>query len=177
VLASLVFIPVSIIMFFLAARFGRLADRDGPRLYLTLGPVVMAIGMLLFTLATSTHLAQIVPGVLLFALGLSITVAPITSAALKGAPPRYAGLAAGVNTTVSRIGGLIATPLLGVIIALVFTAHVGGSAADPFATEGMSVAAQAAAVAAFRVAMVVAAVLCAGAGVIAWVFMPRGRVD
>jgi EmrB/QacA subfamily drug resistance transporter len=177
VLASLVFIPLSLIMFFLAARFGRLADRDGPRLYLTIGPVVMAVGMLLFTLATSTNLAQILPGVVVFALGLSITVAPITSAALKGAPPRYAGLAAGVNTTVSRIGGLIATPLLGVIIGLVFTAHVGGSGADPFATEGMSLAAQAAAVSAFRVAMVVAAVLCAGAGVIAWVWMPRGRVD
>jgi EmrB/QacA subfamily drug resistance transporter len=177
VLASLVFIPVSIIMFFLAARFGRLADRDGPRIYLTIGPVVMALGMVLFTLATSTSLVQILPGVVVFALGLSITVAPITSAALKGAPPRYSGLAAGVNTTVSRIGGLIATPLLGVIIAFVFTSHVGGSGSDPFATEGMSQAAQSAAVSAFRVAMVVAAALCAGAGVIAWIWMPRGRVD
>jgi EmrB/QacA subfamily drug resistance transporter len=177
VLASLVFIPVSIIMFFLAARFGRLADRDGPRLYLTIGPAVMAVGMLLFTLATSTNIAQILPGVIVFALGLSITVAPITSAALKGAPPRYSGLAAGVNTTVSRIGGLLATPLLGVVIGLVFTAHVGGSGSDPFATEGMSAAAQAAAISAFRVAMVVAAAICAGSGVVAWVFMPRGPVD
>ena len=64
VLASLVFIPLSVIMFFLAARFGRLADRDGPRIYLTLGPIVMAAGMVLFTLITSTALAQIVPGVI-----------------------------------------------------------------------------------------------------------------
>ena len=137
VLASLVFIPVSVIMFFLAARFGRLADRDGPRRYLTIGPIVMAGGMALFTLATSTSLAQIAPGVIVFALGLSITVAPITSTALKAAPPRFSGLAAGVNTTVSRMGGLIATPLLGVVISLVFAAHAGGTGADPFATTGL----------------------------------------
>src|SRR5438552_1789710 len=105
VLASLVFIPVSIIMFFLAARFGRLADRDGPRRYLTLGPHVMAAGMVLFLLVTSTNLAQVVPGMIVFALGLSILVAPITSTALKAAPARYSGLAPGVHTPVSRMGG------------------------------------------------------------------------
>src|SRR5262249_25564179 len=135
--ASLVFIPISVIMFVLAARFGRLADRDGPRRYLTLGPVVMAAGMALFTLATSTSLAQVAPGMVVFALGLSITVAPITSTALKAAPAAYSGLAAGVNTTVSRVGGLVATPLLGIVITLVFAAHAGGTGSDPFATTGM----------------------------------------
>jgi EmrB/QacA subfamily drug resistance transporter len=173
VLASLVFIPISVIMFFLAARFGRLADRDGPRRYLTLGPIVMA----LFMLATSTRLLQIVPGMVVFALGLSITVAPITSTALKAAPARLSGLAAGVNTTVSRMGGLIATPLLGVIISVVFASHAGGSGANPFATTGMTPDQQAAAITAFRVAMIVAAVLCAGGGLIAWAFLPRGRLE
>ena len=177
VLASLVFIPVSVIMFLLAARFGRLADRDGPRRYLTLGPIVMAAGMALFTLATSPNLAQIVPGVVVFALGLSITVAPITSTALKAAPPQYSGLAAGVNTTVSRMGGLIATPLLGIVISAVFAAQAGGTAADPFATTGMGPAGQAAAISAFRAAMAVAAILCAGGGVIAWTSLPKGRLE
>ena len=177
VLASLVFIPVSVIMFFLAARFGRLADRDGPRRYLTLGPIVMAGGMALFTLATSPDIAQIVPGVVVFALGLSITVAPITSTALKAAPPRYSGLAAGVNTTVSRMGGLIATPLLGVVISAVFASHAGGTGADPFATTGLGPEGQAAAVSAFRAAMVVAAILCATGGVIAWTSLPKGRLE
>jgi MFS family permease len=177
VLASLVFIPISVIMFFLAARFGRLADRDGPRRYLTLGPIVMAVGMALFMLATSTRLLQIVPGMVVFALGLSITVAPITSTALKAAPARLSGLAAGVNTTVSRMGGLIATPLLGVIISVVFASHAGGSGANPFATTGMTPDQQAAAITAFRVAMIVAAVLCAGGGLIAWAFLPRGRLE
>ena len=113
----------------------------------------------------------------MFALGLSITVAPITSAALKAAPARYSGLAAGVNTTVSRMGGLIATPLLGVIIGLVFAAHGGGSGGDPFATAGLEPGGQAAATSAFRVAMIVAAGLCACAGLIAWFFMPDGRME
>ena len=177
VLASLVFIPVSVIMFFLAARFGRLADRDGPRRYLTLGPIVMAVGMALFTLATSPSIAQIVPGVVVFALGLSITVAPITSTALKAAPPQYSGLAAGVNTTVSRMGGLVATPLLGIVITAVFAAQAGGTGADPFATTGMSPTEQTAAIAAFRAAMAVAAIRCAGGGVIAWTSLPKGRLE
>jgi EmrB/QacA subfamily drug resistance transporter len=175
--ASLVFIPVSVIMFFLAARFGRLADRDGPRLYLTIGPIVMGVGMLLFMLATTPNPLQIIPSVVVFALGLSITVAPITSTALKAAPARLSGLAAGVNTTVSRMGGLIATPLLGVIISAVFIAHAGGTGSDPFATTGLGPEGQAAAVSAFRVAMVVSAALCAGGGLIAWFFLPRGRIE
>jgi MFS family permease len=171
--ASLVFVPISVIMFFLAARFGRLADRDGPRRYLTLGPIVMAVGMALFMLATSTSLLQIVPGMVVFALGLSITVAPITSTALKAAPARLSGLAAGVNTTVSRMGGLIATPLLGVIISVVFASHAGGNGADPFATTGMTPTSRRRP-SAFRVATIVAAALCASGGLIAWVFLPRG---
>ena len=177
VLASLVFIPLSVIMFFLAARFGRLADRDGPRTYLTLGPIVMAVGMVLFTLATSTSLAQIAPGVVVFALGLSITVAPITSAALRSAPAQYSGLAAGVNTTVSRMGGLIATPLLGVIIGIVFASHGGGTGGDPFATTGLGHVGEAAATSAFRVAMIAAAGICACGGLIAWFFLPAGRIE
>ena len=177
VLASLVFIPVSVIMFFLAGRFGRLADRDGPRAYLTLGPVVMAAGMVLFTLATSTTLAQLAPGVIVFALGLAITVAPITSAALKSAPARYSGLAAGVNTTVSRMGGLVFTPLLGVAIGVVFASHGGGTSGDPFATTGLGQVGQAAATSAFRVAMFAAAGICTCGGLVAWFFLPAGRIE
>ena len=118
--ASLIFVPISIIMFFIAARFGRLADRDGPRRYLLVAPLVMAVGLVLLTLVTSTNPIIPLPGVIVLALGLAMLVAPITSTALKAAPDQFAGLAAGVNTTVSRLGGLIATPLIGVAITLVF---------------------------------------------------------
>ncbi len=133
--ASLVFLPISIVMFVLAARFGRLADRDGPRRYLTIAPIVMAAGFVLLTLVTSTNPLVPLPGVLVMAVGLAMLVAPITATALRAAPDRYAGLAAGVNTTVSRLGGLIATPLIGVAITLVFAAAAPHPAAGPFATH------------------------------------------
>jgi EmrB/QacA subfamily drug resistance transporter len=172
--ASLVFVPVSVLMFFLAARFGRLADRDGPRRYLTLGPLAMAAGMLLLTLVTDTNPLRPVPGVLLFAFGLSMTVAPITSTALKAAPASESGVAAGVNTTVSRLGGLLATPVLGIVIVAVFSASTGAHHGDPFATSGMSADAQAAATSAFRAAMLVAAGLCAAGALVALRWLPSG---
>jgi EmrB/QacA subfamily drug resistance transporter len=176
--ASFVFVPVSVIMFFLAARFGRLADRDGPRRYLTLGPLAMAAGMLLFTLITDTNPLRPVPGVLLFAFGLSMTVAPITSTALKAAPASESGVAAGVNTTVSRLGGLLATPVLGIVIVAVFAASTGAHHGDPFATSGLSADAQAAATSAFRAAMAVAAGLCAVGALVALWGLPAGpKID
>jgi MFS family permease len=161
-------------MFFLAARFGRLADRDGPRRYLTLGPLAMAAGMLLFTLITDTNPLRPVPGVLLFAFGLSMTVAPITSTALKAAPATESGVAAGVNTTVSRLGGLLATPVLGIVIVAVFSASTGAHHGDPFATTGTSADARAAATSAFRAGMVVAAGLCIAGALVALRGLPGG---
>ena len=140
--ASLIFLPISVVMFFLAARFGRLADRDGPRRYLAVAPIVMAVGFVLLTSCTSTNPLVPLPGVLVLAFGLAMLVAPITATALKAAPDRFAGLAAGVNTTVSRIGGLIAIPILGVVITLVFAADAPalepGSVRDPRPLAGRS---------------------------------------
>ena len=131
--ASLVFVPISLVMFVLAARFGRLADRDGPRRYLTAAPLVMSVGYVLLMFVTSTNPLRPLPGVLVLALGLAMLVAPITATALKAAPDEFAGIAAGVNTTVSRLGGLIATPVLGVVITLVFAATATHHNVDPFA--------------------------------------------
>ncbi len=158
--ASLIFLPISIVMFFLAARFGRLADRDGPRRYLMIAPIVMAAGFALLTLVTSTDPLVPLPGVLVMALGLAMLVAPITATALRAAPDRYAGLAAGVNTTVSRLGGLIATPLLGVVITLVFASAAPDPDAGPFAAHAFSAAQRDATVTAFRAGVGLAVVLC-----------------
>jgi EmrB/QacA subfamily drug resistance transporter len=165
--ASLIFLPISMVMFFLAARFGRLADRDGPRLYLTIAPLVMAAGFVLLTLVQSTNPLAPLPGVLVLALGLAMLVAPITATALKAAPDRFAGLAAGVNTTVSRIGGLIATPILGVVITLVFAADAQHSDLNPFATHGLSPDDVEATVTAFRAGMAVAVGLCIAGSLLA----------
>ena len=165
--ASLIFLPISLVMFFFAARFGRLSDRDGPRRYLTVAPLVMAAGYGLLTFVRSTNPLAPLPGVLVLAAGLAVLVAPITSTALKAAPDRFAGLAAGVNTTVSRLGGLIATPILGIVITVVFQAQAAHPDVGPFATHGLSAADQDATVAAFRAAMVLSAGLCVAGSLLA----------
>ena len=165
--ASLIFLPISIVMFLLAPRFGRLADRNGPRLYLTLAPLVMGAGFLLLTLIRSTNPLVPLPGVIVMSIGLAMLVAPITSTALRAAPDRFAGLAAGVNTTVSRLGGLIATPLVGVVITLVFASAAPRSGADPFATHAVLAAQRDATATAFRAGIGVAVVLCVAGAVLA----------
>ncbi len=165
--ASLVFVPISLVMFFLAARFGRLADRDGPRRYLMLAPLVMSVGLVLLTIVTSTNPLIPLPGVLVLAFGLAMLVAPITSTALKAAPDEFSGLAAGVNTTVSRLGGLIATPLLGVAITLVFAANSPHPNADPFAGHVLSADQRDATITAFRVGMALAVALCVAGSLLA----------
>ena len=164
--ASLVFLPISLVMFVLAARFGRLADRDGPRRYLMVAPLVMSIGFVLLMFVTDTNPLLPLPGVLVLALGLAMLVAPITATALKAAPDRFAGLAAGVNTTVSRLGGLIATPLLGVVITLVFASTAPHPNVDPFATH-LSPDQRDATVTAFRAGVGLAVVLCLAGSLLA----------
>ena len=154
-------------MFFLAPRFGKLADRDGPRRWLIWAPLVMSVGLFLLTLVTDTNPLLPLPGVLVFAFGLAMLVAPITATALKAAPDRYAGLAAGVNTTVSRLGGLMATPLIGVVITLVFASASPHPNADPFATHVASADQRDATVTAFRAGMGVAVALCVAGSLLA----------
>src|SRR6478735_5343379 len=166
--ASLVFVPISLVMFVLAARFGRLADRDGPRRYLTAAPLVMSLGFVLLMFVTSTNPLRPLPGVLVLALGLAMLVAPITATALKAAPDEFAGIAAGVNTTVSRLGGLIATPVLGVVITLVFAATATHHNIDPFAKH-LTPDQRDATITAFRASIG----LCIAGSAVAFVWLPK----
>ena len=170
--ASLIFLPISLVMFVLAARFGRLADRDGPRRYLTTAPVLMSAGFLMLTVVTTTNPIVPLPGVLVLSLGLAMLVAPITATALRAAPDELAGLAAGVNTTVSRLGGLIATPLLGVIITLTFASATAHHGVDPFAKH-LTADQQHATVDAFRAAVAGSILLSLGGSVISWLWLPN----
>jgi MFS family permease len=101
-------------MLVLSARMGRLAQRIGPRPLLTVGPLVVAAGLLLMTrIGTSaTYPTTVLPAALVMALGLAITVAPLTSTVLAAAPDRQAGVASAVNNTVSRAAGLLAVAIL-----------------------------------------------------------------
>jgi EmrB/QacA subfamily drug resistance transporter len=116
-------VPVTQLMVALSSRSGALAARRGPRLQLTAGPLAMAAATLLLSRVGSgaAYALDVLPGVLLFGLGLATTVAPLTTAVLAAAPDRHAGLASGVNNAVARTAGLLAVAVVPV------AAGIGGS--------------------------------------------------
>jgi len=176
--ASLAMLPVSIIMILAAGRFGRLSDRYGPRLFLVAGPSVMSAGMLLWMLVTSrSEVLLLSAGLVVFGIGLALTVAPITATALQAAPRRMASVAAAVNNAVARVGGLIAVALLGLVIAHVFALEAAGGQRDPFSGGAAAGAARSAAIEAFRASLALAILLClAGALVAALGISNRGAI-
>jgi EmrB/QacA subfamily drug resistance transporter len=117
--AGLATLPETLVMFALSRRFGALADRFGPRLFMGVGPVVAAAGLLLL-LGLGEHvsyLTELLPGILVFSLGLSITVAPLTATVLADAGPTDAGIASAVNNAVARIASLIGVSVVGIVVA------------------------------------------------------------
>lgn len=115
--AGLSLVPVTLIMFFLSGRFGKLAGHYGPRLFMSLGPIVAGCGFLLLLRVDQSvsYWTQLLPGILVFGLGLSLTVAPLTTAILGSIGSARAGIASAVNNAVSRIAGLVAIALIGIV--------------------------------------------------------------
>ncbi len=116
-------IPVTALMFALSMRFGALADRHGPRLLMGVGPLVAACGMALLLWrvdADATYVSDLLPGLLVFGVGLSMTVAPLTSTVLADADDSNAGIASGVNNAIARVAGLVAIAAVGAVVASVF---------------------------------------------------------
>lgn len=153
-LAGAALLPVTALMLVLSSRAGTLAQRIGPRLPMSLGPLVIASGMLLMAGigAGSQYLSSVVPAVVVFGLGLSLTVAPLTAAVLASAADEMTGIASGINNAVSRAAGLLAVAVLPVVAGL-----SGDAYRDPVAFA-----------AGFRVAITLSAVFVALGGVIAW---------
>src|SRR4051794_26073646 len=120
--AGVAFVPVTVVMFFLSRRFGALAMRIGPRVPMTVGPLLGGLG--LFWLrgvdAHPDYLTELLPCLLLFALGLSMTVAPLTATVLSSVEQRHAGVASGVNNAVARIAGLLAIAVVGAVVSSSF---------------------------------------------------------
>jgi len=116
--AGLAMLPMTVISIILSSLFGTLAGRYGPRLFMGLGPIVGGAGYLLMLSIGEDvdYLTQVLPGVVLFALGLTATVAPLTSAILGAIPSEQSGVGSAINNAVSRIAGLVAIALIGVIV-------------------------------------------------------------
>ncbi|MGZ8747636.1 MAG: MFS transporter [Mycobacterium sp.] len=116
--AGLATLPVPVLSFLLARRVGTLAGAHGPRLFMAVGPLVAAIGYLLIARAAEPFdfWTQMLPGLVAFGLGLTITVSPLTAAILAAVDPAQSGIGSAINNALSRIAGLIAIAFTGVII-------------------------------------------------------------
>jgi EmrB/QacA subfamily drug resistance transporter len=153
--AGLATLPIPVLSFFLARWFGTMAGRHGPRVYMAVGPLVGAAGYVLMASARSPFdfWTQMLPGLVVFGLGLSMTVSPLTAAILAAVDPAQSGIGSAINNAISRIAGLIAVAFTGVII--------GGSVDF----EG------------FRQGSLVVAALFAIAGLISWLGIRNEQCD
>jgi EmrB/QacA subfamily drug resistance transporter len=151
--SGLALLPVTLIMLVFSARSGQLSARIGPRLQMSVGPVLVGAGLALLARATTpgSYWVQVFPAVVLFGAGLAVTVAPLTSTAMGAAPAEHAGIASAVNNTVARAAGLFAVALLPALAGL--SGAAGLMPAE--LAEG------------FRTAVYIAAATCAAGGLVA----------
>jgi EmrB/QacA subfamily drug resistance transporter len=147
-------LPVTGLMLLFSARSGALAQRIGPRIPLSVGPLVIALGLLMTTRIEpgDSYVTAVLPAVVVFGAGLTLVVAPVTATVLAAADARHSGIASGINNAVSRVGGLLAVAVLPLVGGL-----TGDAFYDPAAmTDG------------FHTAMLACAGLAALGGVLAW---------
>lgn len=142
--AGVSLLPLTVIMLLFSARSGRLASRIGPRLQMSVGPLVVGAGLALLARATNdaSYFSGVLPGVLVLGVGLAITVAPLTATAMGAVEANRAGLASAVNNDVARVGGLIAVAVLPALAGIEGTAYLhphalaGGFRTGVFITAG-----------------------------------------
>jgi EmrB/QacA subfamily drug resistance transporter len=151
--SGIALLPLTLVMLTLSARSGALSARIGPRLQMTVGPLVVGAGLALLTRATEpgSYWTQVFPAVLVFALGLAMTVAPLTATAMGAAPPEHSGVASAVNNVVARAAGLLAVAVLPLLAGLTGAAALDGAT---LATG-------------FRTAMLISGITCAAGGLLA----------
>jgi EmrB/QacA subfamily drug resistance transporter len=137
------FWPVTLLLFAFSARAGRLAQRIGPRWPMTIGPLVAGLGFVLLSRLGpgASYLGAVLPGVAVFGLGMSFTVAPLSAAVLGAVDDRHKGVGSGVSNAVSRIAGLLAVALLPVAAGFASAGTVGGPAFASGFTRAMWISA------------------------------------
>lgn len=199
-------VPVSIGLITLSTRFGRLAGERGPRLFMSVGPALMALGLLWFLrlpadsqpwqlsfadpqtfVPPGGYLIDVLPAMLLFGLGISMLVAPLTTALMTSVPTGNSGLASAINNAISRIGPLLATAVIFIGVSATFYGALADrlpgvdvssdelrrelpplNAPAQEATDEERGAAAEASTDAFHLAMLIAALLCAAGAAVNW---------
>jgi len=158
--AGVATLPVTLCMLFLASRGGRLGVRIGPRIPMTVGPIVMGLSsaLLLGVDSDTSYWVDVLPGLTGFGLGLALMVAPLTATVLAVVPDAQAGIASGINNAVARTGSLLAVAALPTLAGL-----SGREYADPTALD-----------AAFQFATLACAGLLLAGGVVSWLTIPSG---
>jgi EmrB/QacA subfamily drug resistance transporter len=200
--AGIALLPITLLLVTLARRFGALSARVGPRLPMTVGPLIGGAGLLAFVRLDerADFLTGVLPAALVFGLGLAITVAPLTATVLQAADRRHAGVASGVNNAIARVAGLVAIAAIGAVVSAQFSARVGErlpaarldaqsrvyvrdaserplTLPDGNANDEVRAQVQAASVDAFRSGMIVSGLLMIAGGVIAAVGIQNPRAD
>jgi len=124
--AGAALLPFALIMGFGASFAGALSDRFGPRLSLTVGPIIAACGLILlaFTDFRGPYWTGVFPAICVLAIGMTTTVPPLTSTVMASVGEARAGIASGVNNAVARVAGLLAIAVFSVVLARTFEAHV-----------------------------------------------------
>jgi EmrB/QacA subfamily drug resistance transporter len=156
--AGAALLPITILMLLFSARSGALAQRIGPRIPMTIGPVIVGAGMLLFAGVKPgvSYWTGVLPGVVVLSIGLVFTVAPLTATVLGALDDHHAGIASAINNAIARLGGLLAIALLPTLAGI----SAGGGLVD--LESG------------FATAMYISAGLSAVGGVVAWLTIRRG---
>ena len=151
--SGLALVPLTVIMLALSARSGRLATQIGPRLQLTAGPVIAGVGLAMLTFSTSGpgYAVHVLPAIVVFGVGIAITVAPLTATAMSSVPAEHAGIASAVNNDLSRFGGLLAVAILPALAGITGQAYLHPAALA----------------AGFRTAVFISGGLCAAGGLLA----------
>jgi len=201
--AGLVLAPTSLLLLVLSPVFGRLAGERGARLFMTVGPLVCAVGLLLFTRLNqeAAFWTEVLPAIGVFGLGMSATVAPLTATVMSAVSDEFSGVAAAFNNVASRVAGLLAVAGLGVVVSLSFRAVVASRTEDlslspeasqaiekvadeptgAFDVEHLSPEAREAVTASYTVAfhraMLVSAAMAAAGGVVAGLMIRDGASD
>ncbi len=147
-------LPITVMMLLLSARMGRLSARIGPRLPMTVGPIIAGLAMVWLTRVGpgSTYVGDVIGPMLLFGFGLSFTVAPLTSTVLAAAPDHQAGIASAINNDVARVAGLLAVAVLPALAGITPVAYTEPA----LLSDG------------FQRAALIAGILCAAGGVLAF---------